>query len=646
LKLFLRFTLFLLLFLTNESLEAQLCQGSLGDPIVKITFGLGANPGAPLAAATTAYQYVSNDCPIDGSYTVRNNTTNCFGNTWHSLTNDHTGDSNGYFLLVNAAPQPNAFYIDTVRGLCGNTTYEFAAWIMNVIKQTACGSNPTQPNITFSIEKTDGTVLQTYNSNNIPTTSTPIWNQFGFFFNTPLGISDIVLRMTNNAFGGCGNDLAMDDITFRACGPLLTPNIIGGLPTTTASICEGTAKTFNFDCSISAGLNNPNYQWQQSFNGIPFTDIIGQNSQSFTKSFLTTASIGTWRYRLSVAEAGNLNSAQCRISSQPITINILPKLVTSVSNNVSVCKNSNVVLTATGGNSYDWNGPNGFIANGNTVSLTNIQPINAGKYYVLIKNGSNCENLDSTIVIINPSPNATTDFSDSAICLGKKITLKANGIGTFQWTPSTFLDNPLSQNPIATPTVETSYQVVVSNQFNCTDTAFTKIKVGIKPEVDAGPDKIIIANKNIQLQGNIIGDIDYFTWTPFEFINNTNIINPTVNPPANKKYYLTATSKIGCGVTTDSVFVKIYQGIFIPNTFTPNGDAKNDTWNIPALEAYPLHELVVFNRFGQIVFQRKQSFRAWDGKHKGETLPNGAYTYMIDLKNGSSLMKGTILLIR
>ncbi len=647
-KLSLRFTFFLFLFLTNKSLEAQLCQGSLGDPIVNITFGAGTNPGMPLSAATTAYQFVTNDCPSDGFYTVRNNTTNCFGSSWFSLPTDHTGDANGYLMLVNASIQPSAFYIDTVRGLCGNTTYEFAAWIINmsILQPTSCGGNPIQPNITFSIEKTDGTVLQTYNSNNIPPTTSPIWKQYGFFFNTPLGISDVVLRMTNNATGGCGNDLALDDITFRACGPMLSPNINGGIPTTTtASYCEGIARTFTFTCTISAGLNNPSYQWQESINGAAFIDMIGQNTTSLSKSFVASANAGTYKYRLSVAEAGNLNSSQCRTSSQPIKINILPKITSTASSNSVLCEHKTLQLTATGGTIFDWTGPNNFMANGNAVSILNVQQINAGKYFVLVKDINGCQNVDSTIVMINPAPIVNTAFSDSSICIGKNVTLIANGIGSFEWTPSSFLNNPTSQSPVATPTTETSYQVILTNQFNCTDTAFTKIKVATKPVVDAGPNKIIVANKNIQLEGYILGNIDNFIWSPAEFINNVNLLNPTVYPPSNKKYYLTATSKNGCGTTTDSMFVKIYQGIFIPNTFTPNGDTKNDTWNIPALEAFPKHELAVFNRYGQKMFERKQSFTAWDGKYKGITLPTGAYTYIIDLKNGTTPLKGTLLLV-
>src|SRR6476661_543937 len=136
--------------------RAQLCTGSLGDPVIHITFGSGSNPGPPLQAATTFYSYVATDCPNDGSYTVRSGTSGCFGSSWYDVLQDHTHDPNGYFMLVNASFQPGDFYIDTVKGLCGSTTYEFAAWVMNVLRPSACGFNGINPNLTFKIETASG----------------------------------------------------------------------------------------------------------------------------------------------------------------------------------------------------------------------------------------------------------------------------------------------------------------------------------------------------------------------------------------------------------------------------------------------------------------------------------------------------------
>jgi hypothetical protein len=198
-------SIFLLLtFNFSGKIFAQLCQGSLGDPVVNITFGSGSNPGGALGRSTN-YTYLGADCPDDGSYTISNSTSNCFGFTWHSVSQDHTpGDVNGYMMVVNASFNPGDFFVETVVGLCPNTTYEFASWILNVLKPSSCRGAGIKPNITFNIETTSGIVLQSYQTGDIPASSFPQWKQYGFFFSTTTGINSVVLRMTNNAPGGCG----------------------------------------------------------------------------------------------------------------------------------------------------------------------------------------------------------------------------------------------------------------------------------------------------------------------------------------------------------------------------------------------------------------------------------------------------------
>src|SRR4026207_2239627 len=140
-----------LLILTSAN--AQLCQGSLGDPVVNITFGAGQNFGTPLSETLTNYKFVSNTCPDDGYYTIANSTANCFGSTWHNIPEDHTpNDNNGFMMIVNASFDPGDFYLDIVSGLCGGTTYEFAAWLLNVLDFSACSGSGIRPNITFNIE--------------------------------------------------------------------------------------------------------------------------------------------------------------------------------------------------------------------------------------------------------------------------------------------------------------------------------------------------------------------------------------------------------------------------------------------------------------------------------------------------------------
>src|SRR5687768_219953 len=298
---FIKRSLLLLLGLSilYEDIFAQLCQGSLGDPVVNITFGSGPNTGAALSSSITNYNYRSADCPDDGYYTIANSTANCFGNTWLTVSEDHTqGDNNGYMMLVNASFTAGDFYVQEVSGLCGGTTYEFAAWLINVIRPVAaCPCNAIRSNITFNIETITGEILQTYSTGDIDATSSTAWKQYGLFFTTPAGTSTVMLRITNNAPGGCGNDLALDDITFRPCGPQLT-SMITGNTSSVATICEGTARLFSFTCTVSPGYNNPSFQWQQSNDGNTWTDISAATTTSLTQNFTSTAAPGYYHYRL------------------------------------------------------------------------------------------------------------------------------------------------------------------------------------------------------------------------------------------------------------------------------------------------------------------------------------------------------------
>jgi gliding motility-associated-like protein len=626
-----------------NGLAAQLCQGSLGDPIVNITFGSGADPGPSLKAATTSYQYVATDCPGDGFYTVRGNTNSCFFNSWHSISSDHTGNSHGYFMLVNASFQPSAFYIDTVKGLCGNTTYEFAAWIMNVLKTTSCQPNPTNPDLTFSLEKTDGTVLQSYSTGTLTTDFVPTWKQYGFFFTTPPNASDVVVRIFNNAPGGCGNDLALDDITFRPCGPELEASIIGS-PSSTVIMCEGTTRSFQFNCTVSAGFNNPSFQWQKSSDGISWTDIPGATGTMLTQNFLPTTTPGKYIYRLSAAEAGNMGSPQCRTASDPLTIDIGAIPLSNASSNSPVCQNNPLVLTAGGGATYQWNGVNNFSATEAVVTFNNAQPALSGKYHVEVISDKGCRKLDSVIATVNPNPVVQTSFSAATICESELIQLQSSGGDSYEWIPANGLSSATIANPFASPADTTGYSVIAINQFDCRDTALITVNVMERPRANAGPDKWIIEGSSDQLEGNATGQDITYLWLPGAFINNVQVLNPIVNPPRDTNYVLKVVSV--CGTATDTMHVFVYKDVFVPSAFSPNNDRLNDTWNVPALSAYPEFEITVFNRWGQKVFQTKNINRPWNGKYKGEPLPVGVYVYVIDLKSDGRILKGTVALLR
>ena len=140
-------------------------------------------------------------------------------------------------------------------------------------------------------------------------------------------------------------------------------------------------------------------------------------------------------------------------------------------------------------------------------------------------------------------------------------------------------------------------------------------------------------------------NVSYF-WTPVEFLDNPSIVRPTTKPNRDIAYTLQAVSGLGCGVSTDTVFIKVYNDLFIPNAFTPDGNGNNDRWEIKALAAYPLAKVLLFNRFGELVFALNGATDYWDGTYKGKKAAAGTYVYVIDLKNGSPVIKGEVLIVR
>ena len=281
---------------------------------MNLNFGSGANPGPALPASITSYPYLAADCPNDGSYTIRNNSTGCFN--WHNLPSDHSGGPGGYFMLVNASYQPSVFFLDTVDLVCSNMNYVFSAWIVNMNKPTECGSNPNKPNLSFTIEETDGTVLQTFNTGDIPPQSSISWSEYGFFFNTPVNVSRVVLKIKNNAAGGCGNDLALDDISFSPCGPLITASVNG---TGELLFCEKENVLGLFDAVVSPDFIDPYFQWEFSADsGTTWADIPGANSPSYTKNF-SGFKEGVYLYRAGVSKMENKAFSACRFYSPVLT---------------------------------------------------------------------------------------------------------------------------------------------------------------------------------------------------------------------------------------------------------------------------------------------------------------------------------------
>jgi gliding motility-associated-like protein len=94
------------------------------------------------------------------------------------------------------------------------------------------------------------------------------------------------------------------------------------------------------------------------------------------------------------------------------------------------------------------------------------------------------------------------------------------------------------------------------------------------------------------------------------------------------------------------VNVLVFETIKVPNTFTPNGDGYNDTWQIDLLDLFDESLTEVYNTAGQLVYRDIGHGKPWDGTRNGKPVPAGTYYYVIDLKTNADKLRGYVTIIR
>lgn len=211
-----RFLIFLLAYLTCSGLLAQSGDCVFKKPFITIHFGSG-NVRDINAGGQGNYERVSNPCPSDGYYTYTNYTSECHSGDWFTLEDHTPGDNSGNMLLVNSSYTTGVFFKTPVSQLKGGTTYEFGVWIMNVCKITDKCPFPLLPNIVFRLQTPSGKTVAQFGTGEVFRVQAVKWTQYRTVFTMPASETSLMITMINNKPGGCGNDFALDDITFREC---------------------------------------------------------------------------------------------------------------------------------------------------------------------------------------------------------------------------------------------------------------------------------------------------------------------------------------------------------------------------------------------------------------------------------------------
>ncbi len=197
--------------------KAQPGDCTFGPPALIIDFGSGYLSD-PNTDNLYNYQRVAGFCPTDGHYSFAPYTQGCFRDDWHTLSSDRTpGDNGGNMLIVNAAPDGGVFLSVPVNGLKSNTTYELSLWVINLCRPTKKCPFLLLPSLSIKLVTPEGRVVANIVTQELPRVQEPVWSRHKVFLTTPASTSNLRLVMADNAPGGCGNDFALDDITFREC---------------------------------------------------------------------------------------------------------------------------------------------------------------------------------------------------------------------------------------------------------------------------------------------------------------------------------------------------------------------------------------------------------------------------------------------
>lgn len=616
----LKFLLLLFLAPFCVSLSAQQCTGNLGENIFDAgDFGSGtATILTPDPGIAPGFNYQPSPPPNDGFYTITNDMRAWSGTfpTWDAFP-DNSNDPDGYMMVVNAAFSPGKFYEQEVDDLCENTLYQFSADVRNILMP---GTNGLTPNVSFSI---DGEVQFTTGA--IP--ENRVWNNYGFTFTTAPGQTSVVLALSNNAPGGFGNDLAIDNIAFRACGPLAR---IAGEET--LSICEdGGPATLTADIDGDQ-YDDPQLQWQQSFDeGATWQDLPGEMATTFTH---TERASGFYFYRYLLANGPvNLTNTKCRVVSNVKTIFVVPKRYDITD---TICDG---LVFAVGAQDYR----------------------NSGVFVDTLTSSLGCDSIVTLRLTVVPDPGLTGNFvtndpSCSYLTDGSvELTSVTNGTGPFRYT-----FDSLAAGVGATFSMlgEGSYPYRITDRFGCADAGEIDLVSPNSFTVELGPPRAVNLGERILLNDGTNDAVASYTFSPAGLVDCTaNCDGQSFLPAESGTLALLAVSPQGCEARDSLRYVVIKtRQVFPPNAFSPNGDGINDRFTLFAAvpNVTAINRLEVYDRWGGQVFGAdnllpNEPSAGWDGRVNGQPARTGVYHFTASVRflDGSVLpYAGSFTLLR
>jgi gliding motility-associated-like protein len=400
----------------------------------------------------------------------------------------------------------------------------------------------------------------------------------------PIGIpsgTGYRIRIVSSAPVFAGTD-ACFNITINAA-PLITVN--------STALCSGQAANL-----IASG--GTSYVWS-----------IGATSTGVNTA--TATPLTTTTYTVTGISNGCSNTA---IST--VTVNATPVITV---NSPVVCGGQTANLTAVGGTSYTWSP--GITSTG--VNTATVIPASTTSYTVTATNNG-CSDTAVSTVTVHPTPIITVN--SPSVCNGQTANLTVSGATSYAWSAGA---TPTGiSTATAAPSTTTTY-TVTGTANGCSNAGISTVTISPKPNAD-----FTIASNgcSVTFTNLTTGAISYL-WS---FGDGSTSVDETPNytftqtqPPA---VLLIATNSLGC---VDSISKKPeLKGttLFIPNTFTPNGDGQNEIFKVSGA-SLSTFEATIFNRWGEKIYSWNDPETGWDGTFKGKSIDAGVYVYLITAGN-------------
>lgn len=338
----------------------------------------------------------------------------------------------------------------------------------------------------------------------------------------------------------------------------------------------------------------------------------------------------------------NVTTLEGCILTDSLTISVFYNIpIPILEDTLNMCLGSNLNITASGAIDYNWS-PNTFI-NQTSGPQVIVSPDNDQYYFCEFINacGSSIDSVFVDVITLNIQAG-----NDTIICPDESAILWASGALSYFWNPGNTIISAHDSIVVVKPSISTEYFVIGTDSYGCKDTAMVTVNLFSNPSIYISPDIMAFYGDEVQLYAttSVPGII---TWSPPEYLSCVNCPNPIAEPNKNFTYYVTLVDMNGCK-TSEMINIKYEAAVYVPNTFIPDGNDKNEVFRIYGGNILNM-ECLIFNRWGELIYTLHSIDDFWDGTYEGLICQDGTYTWKLNYEDFSLIkhqLTGHVNLIR